>query len=57
MPLTRMSGGRLGVKTSGGGGGHTFHITTPVNVNVPHGTSPEDASKVASAFGRQARDM
>ena len=57
MPLTRMSGGKLGVKTSGAMGGHTFHISTPVSVTVPPGSSPEDASKMAAAFGRQADDM
>lgn len=54
MPLSRGSDGKLGIKSSGGGG--DISVTTIVNVQS-NGQTSSTSSDGQSAIGKQAADM
>ena len=41
----------------GGGGGHTVNTTLVQHINVPSGTSPDDARQMAASFARESSAM
>lgn len=56
MPLTRMSGGKLGVQMTGGGG-HVISSAVSVVYHAAPGTSHEDGARQASKFVSSVKDM